>query len=649
MQWFRDLKTRTKLFLGFGLLTFLVVSAGLVGYQGLKAMRGYLVAMDDDNLRGIFRLTEIRSKLNTVRADLLHMVGTEDRGVWLGLDLEIARLSQQIDDNFNDMLAEAGGEDVRRRIMEVRVAWWQFRTVRDEQLLPALYAGRLHEARRLATGAQAVRYRAYTGEVSRLLDHLIAEARAQAQRFREEGQRRYAIAVAGFVGLSGLAVFLGIALAFLYNRVMAQPLVSLVGVLERVAAGDLTVSVEARSRDEMGQVAQATRQMVERLRKVVSQTVQHERLRALGEVAAGVAHEFNNLLAVTLGQAELLLVDDSARREGLEAIRRAALDGRETVRRLQHFTGSRYLDEQSVQVDPCQAVEEVIAFAAPKWKYQAQACGVTYQITKDFAAVPSVQVPPSVLREVLLNLLINALEAMPHGGRIRFRVWADHQHVLVAVSDSGAGIPEAIRMHIFNPFFTTKPAPASGLGLSICSRIMTDLRGTLAVESEPGRGTTFIIRLPLSSAVEDAAPSRPSAGRALPKRSSILVIDDEPRVAETLAQLLRQAGHEVETVADGSAGIERYRGGRFDCVIIDLVMPGLTGLTVGRAIKDHDPDAYVVLLTGWGEQVGANESAAAGVGRIIMKPVSREQLFEMFETGDPGVREFAREASCPRS
>jgi len=482
----------------------------------------------------------------------------------------------------------------------------------------------------------------------RNLDRLIAAGRQREQRLAEAGRHRYITAVTWLTLLTGLAVMLSLALVLLYNRIVARPLDSLVEALERVAAGDLTVSLRHRSRDEIGQVAVATGQMVERLRGAGAQMIQHERLRTLGEVSASVAHKFNNLLAVTLGQAELLQVDASASPEGLETIRRAALEGRETVRRLQHFTKSGAYREEPVWVVPHEAVDEVIASVMPAWEARAREHGVKYEVAPDYAPAPSVRVPVSALTEVLQNLLVNALEAMPAGGRVRIRVAADHQHVLFAVSDTGAGIPPEVRARIFDPFFTTKPAPASGLGLSICSRIMLNLRGTMAVETVPRQGSTFTVRLPRPRETRAAAETRPAVARPMPNPARILVIDDDPEVADTLALLLSGAGHMVETALNGAVGIERYRQRRFDCVVTDLVMPGLTGLTVGRAIKDQDPGAYVILLTAQAEQLDAGQTAAAGIDRLMTKPVSREQLLRMFESDHTMAKEPAMETSCSR-
>jgi CheY-like chemotaxis protein len=293
-------------------------------------------------------------------------------------------------------------------------------------------------------------------------------------------------------------------------------------------------------------------------------------------------------------------------------------------------------------------VEEVIASVLPTWKGRAQDEGVSYEVVTDYGPVPAVRVPVSALTEVLQNLLLNAFEAMPKGGQVRIRVRADFRHVLFAVSDDGEGISSVIRPRIFDPFFTTKPAPSSGLGLSICLRVMLGLGGTVAVDTALGRGSTFTVRLPLPREAQVPAAPRRAPARRIPQRARILVIDDEPLVVETLAGLLQQAGHAVETALTGSAGIERYRQQRFDCVVTDLLMPGLNGLTVGRAIKDQDPGAYVVLLTAQAEQLDARQTAAAGVDRVIAKPVSREQLLSIVEIDERMFQEPVMETSCPR-
>jgi signal transduction histidine kinase/CheY-like chemotaxis protein len=481
------------------------------------------------------------------------------------------------------------------------------------------------------------------------VEQRIADVRVQALRSSFEAHQSYLVALTLVAGSLLLALGVIAWLARATHRATDRPLAPLIHVLERVAAGDLTVSVGAEPEGEMGQLSAAVRRMVEKLRLVIAQTIQHERLKALGKMASGAAHDLNNLLAIILGHADVLLVESGKEREPLAAIRKAALNGRETLRRLQQFTVNGYLDEEPVWIDPRRAVEELVVFATPQWRYRAEERGVTYEIAMDFSPAPSILVRPSAIREVLLNLFLNALEAMPGGGRIDLRVHGERDGAVIEVGDTGPGIPESIRMCIFDPFFTTKPAPAGGLGLSICSTIVSDLGGAIEVDTKPGRGSTFAVRLPLMPPAGAGAAWRARVRQKLPRASRLLLISDDVAVAGGLAAMLHEAGHGVERAASGAEGIERYRNGAFDGVIAELGMQGLSGLTVCRAIKDHDPKAHVVLLAGGGRQVDANHREAAGVSGVLLKPVSREDVLAMFETADESRRRGAREESWARS
>jgi methyl-accepting chemotaxis protein len=267
MTWISNMKTRTKLLLGFGLLILLVISVAGVGYEGLRTVNRYLAGLHDEHFAVALSLAETGSNLNAVRAALLAMMAAKDREVQEKQHAVIKQLTKEIDASFERLLGSSLSEGQKAKIRQVHKVWQEFRDTRDTQLIPAIYKGRLEEARALATGIQAERYRTFSEAAAQLIN----EAREQAARFKKDGEDRYTFSLGLFFGLSGLAVFLGVAAVVLYNRVIASPLVSLVGVLERVAGGDLTVSVETRSRDEVGRVAEATRQMVERLRTVLSQ------------------------------------------------------------------------------------------------------------------------------------------------------------------------------------------------------------------------------------------------------------------------------------------------------------------------------------------------------------------------------------------
>lgn len=262
MTWFYNAKTRTKLFLGFGLLTILVAVVALTGYQVIKVMNGHLTQMHDQNLTVALGIAETGSKLNAVRAHLLTMMNAKDRAVQEKEHAQIKKLTKEIDDSFDSLLEGTLEPDMKAKISEVRAPWTEFRDTRDGQLIPAILAGKNDEALALAVGIQRQRYARFSAGSM----ELIQEARNQALQSKKDGDARYHSSMLAFLTLSGLAIVLGIGLSLIYARVVAKPLVTLAGTLEQVAEGDLTVQVPVYSQDEVGQVAETTRRMVENLK-----------------------------------------------------------------------------------------------------------------------------------------------------------------------------------------------------------------------------------------------------------------------------------------------------------------------------------------------------------------------------------------------
>jgi GAF domain-containing protein/ActR/RegA family two-component response regulator/anti-sigma regulatory factor (Ser/Thr protein kinase) len=352
------------------------------------------------------------------------------------------------------------------------------------------------------------------------------------------------------------------------------------------------------------------------------QLVRTEKLRALGEMASGVAHDFNNVLASILGRAQLLLdkVEDPKLRQWLQVIERAATDGARTVRRLQDFTRIRR-DQPAVAVDLNQVIQQVLEATESTWQQQARSRGITIEVTTALAIpLPRITGDPAELREALTNLILNAVDAMPRGGRLTLTTRDAEGHVEVTVSDTGIGIPEAIRQKIFDPFFTTKGPRGTGLGLSMTYGILSRHGARVTVESEEGQGTTFRLVFPAAEQVGEMAPA-PKA----PTRSSVLlrclVVDDEAVVGEVLGDMLISAGHEAVVVASGQAAVARFKARPFDIVFTDLAMPGMTGWEVARAIKDLAPAIPVVLVSGFGVEVSAADLRANGVDLVLAKPL----------------------------
>jgi GAF domain-containing protein len=357
------------------------------------------------------------------------------------------------------------------------------------------------------------------------------------------------------------------------------------------------------------------------------QLVRTEKLRALGEMASGVAHGFNNVLASVLGRAQLLLtrLEDPTLRQWVEVIERAALDGARTVRRLQDFTRIRR-DHPAEPVDLNQVVRETLEATESAWRQESRSRGVHIEVTTRLAAaLPRISGDPAELREGLTNLILNALDAMPGGGTLTLATVDAGDRVEITITDTGVGIPASIRHKIFDPFFTTKGPKGTGLGLSMTYGILARHGGRIAVESEERRGSTFRLTFPVASLPpEPPAPLGPLPVAAASLR--VLVVDDEERVAAVLGDMLTSLGHRVEVASTGREAIERFDAEGFDLVLTDLAMPEMTGWEVARAIKDRAPAVRIVLVSGFGVEVSPADLRAHGVDLVLPKPLGLQDI-----------------------
>ncbi len=369
------------------------------------------------------------------------------------------------------------------------------------------------------------------------------------------------------------------------------------------------------------------------LRQEQENVAQSERLRALGEMASGVAHNFNNLLAVILGRCEILLGVVGATDAGplttphAEVIKQAALDGAETVKRLQTFSGMNKA-RPAEAMDLAEVVRDVVEFTRPRWRDAAQQAGLTIQIDTQVAPLPALSSNPSDVREVLVNLLFNAVDAMPRGGTIRIGTRRRGGDVLLWVQDTGVGMEESVRRRVFEPFFTTKGARGHGLGLSMSYTIVERLGGRLSVQSAPDAGATFTIALPFRPYERQPAPAVGSVNRSL----SLLLVDDETEILATTALLLELEGHRVTTASSGAEALRLLQArpgpGRlaFDAVLTDLGMPEMSGLQLVGAIRAAGRGLPCLLVTGWGAELTDDDVRAAGAQAVLPKPFAAADL-----------------------
>ncbi len=384
----------------------------------------------------------------------------------------------------------------------------------------------------------------------------------------------------------------------------------------------------ARLLEEAQQSAQQLQGVVDDLKATQAQLVRGETLRAMGQLSSGMAHHLNNLFAVILGRTELLLgkVDEPAVRRSLEILQRTSQDGAEVVRRVQRFSRVQPVSEP-VAVDLNQLAQEVVELTRPRWHDESLLRGSQIEVAVEPGQIPAAAGEPAPLREVLMNVLLNATEAMPRGGQITFRTWTAGGRVHCAMSDTGTGMSEDVRRRALEPFFTTKGPKSTGLGLSVAYGTVQRHGGTLTIESAEGQGTTVTISLPPASAAAAPQAARPAAVTpGVPLR--VLVIDDEMQVRTTLGDILENQGHTVVQASGGREGLGVLENGQpIDVVLTDLGMPDMTGWDVARMVQERWPDLPVGLVTGWGEQDLTPEEQGR-VSFVLTKPFDRRLLRE---------------------
>jgi len=374
----------------------------------------------------------------------------------------------------------------------------------------------------------------------------------------------------------------------------------------------------------------------ERIREQFSQV---EKLSALGELASGVAHDFNNTLAGILGRAQLLLRTDDPEKiqRGLDIIIRTAQDGAKTVKRIQDFARQRRdHDFELFSID--QILSDATEITRPRWKNCAEVANVHISVDLEIDSNAMVMGDDSELREVLVNMLFNALDAMPEGGKLILSTQIVDQSVVVKIKDTGIGMYPEVRSKVFDPFFTTKGKAGLGLGLAVSFGIIARHGGTIDVDSEFGHGTEFRITLPLASLATDALPApKPQFTQSsvslvrLPEKpqTKILVVDDEDFVRELLQDILESEDCEVFVAENGSMALEIFQTIKFDGVFTDVGMPGMSGWELAQAIRNLNQNIPIAVITGWGEAVGSTEQKAAGVDWVVAKPFSADRIVEL--------------------
>ena len=389
------------------------------------------------------------------------------------------------------------------------------------------------------------------------------------------------------------------------------------------------------------QLRETLQQAYDELRQSRQTVMQQERLRALGQMASGIAHDINNAISPMALYTQSLLETGGALtpriRSYLQIVSRVTDDVTATVARMREFYRERDPQMILLPIDLNEVAEEVIDLTRARWSDIPQRAGVTIEMCKELAAnLPPAQGIASEIREALTNLVFNAVDAMPQGGRLTVRTGfaanSTQRRVRIEVVDTGIGMDETTRRRCLEPFFTTKGERGTGLGLAMVYGAAQRLGAELEIESELGRGTTFRM---LFSVAERVAPiaARPAITPASLPRLRILIIDDDPVILDSMRLVLELDGHTVISANDGRAGVDAFRsahaaGDAFSVVITDLGMPYMDGHEVARAVKGVSAVTPVILLTGWGRRMSGEHDLPANVDRTLDKPPKLPELRE---------------------
>jgi signal transduction histidine kinase/ActR/RegA family two-component response regulator len=433
--------------------------------------------------------------------------------------------------------------------------------------------------------------------------------------------------------IAGLVHFMGV-----YAFVVTLPIIAITFLTYRTYIRNVETSAAQAAQAE-NHVKELSHYIAEQER-IREQFSQMEKLSALGELASGVAHDFNNTLAGILGRAQLLqrTSDPEKIQRGLDIIIKTAEDGAKTVKRIQDFARQRRdHDFELVSID--QILMDASEITRPRWKNCAEASNIHITVDLQIGSNAMVMGDDSELREVLVNMVFNAIDAMPEGGTLTLSTRTEGDSVIIKVIDTGVGMYPEVRSRIFDPFFTTKGKAGLGLGLAVSFGIIRRHGGNIEVESQYGSGTEFCIELPLAKKAENVvtltedvvtAPCEvmPSmAGQHV--RTRLLVVDDEEFVRELLRDILNGEQCEVCLAESGSEALSLFKEGEFDGVFTDVGMPGMSGWELAREIRRINKRIPIAVITGWGEAVGSHEQKEAGVDWVVAKPFTADRIAEL--------------------
>jgi signal transduction histidine kinase/CheY-like chemotaxis protein len=361
------------------------------------------------------------------------------------------------------------------------------------------------------------------------------------------------------------------------------------------------------------------------LKERMNQLIQSEKFKAVGKLTSALMHDFNNFLSIIIGRAQLLSVqtNDPNLSKHAEAIVKVSTQAADIIQRLNQF-GVPIPEKEFGNLDLNQVIKEAVELTKPKWNAWAKLKGVKIKIEQELSQLPPIFGNLADLREVIINMILNSIDALPKGGVISIRTWQEEQYIYLSLKDNGIGMNDEVRKKLFDPFFSSKPEKGNGLGLAVAHSIILQHNGKITVESKEGKETTFIIRMPISKAKE----KKEETGKTEPpmEKVSVLLIEDNEDLQGVLAEMLADEGYEVNAANSGTEGISLLKVEKYDLIISDLGISGMTGWDFAAQAKEINPKIPVILVSEWGDQILTKEAKDLEVELILSKPIKRENL-----------------------
>jgi CheY-like chemotaxis protein len=366
---------------------------------------------------------------------------------------------------------------------------------------------------------------------------------------------------------------------------------------------------------------------MEELRQAQRQAVGEARLHAFSEMAAGVVHDFNNVLMILMSLADVIERDsplpaDSMAAQHLDSMQKILLEAAQMISRLHYFCRPRHEDDLLTDADLKKIVEEAVVLAKPKWHSSARAEGREIHMSATLQRLAPFPCNAVEMREAVLHLILNAIDAMPAGGTLTVTLESTEGGVALAVGDTGIGMTEEVRARCLDPYFSTKSASAAGLGLPMVHGIVRRHGGKLEINTQPGAGAHFRISLPHEN---KAMPMM--LGRShLSKPLRILLAEDDDRLRQLISLQMESMGHIVIGAANGVEAVEKLKSAPIDVILTDLSMPRLNGLGLVESAQNYNAQIPIIMLTGFAAMLLPDGQTPKGVDLLLTKPVTRDNL-----------------------